>query len=1156
MKKLTAVLSASIAMFCAVNSQGHPYASGVTNNNGTITFHLNETVTNGQVYVLFDSASVSNVPAGIPNNGTNVARGVYSFSLGTHSNYAINIFNIGTGKGTQISPNPATGSVATNFDLFAPRGVGVNRNPKSPYFGTIYIPNGAAGSDAIRGAVQRGIYAIHADGTDRFGYGNTAMPPAGTGTDGVSIKWGGSTTFGPYRAFVGPDDMVYVSDGSGAGSAVGGGVWMLSPDLKTVKALFPYNGATGADGVLVAALATIARGSYANGTLDLYTLEWDRSPYQNVWWYQFYVPGVTPATPVTLPYDLNTNALPSQFAADGSCPDIYNLGQNNPNFTVNAGINSFNGVTSDFWMGPDNRFYATESRANFAQQNLWIYDNATNGACLLYDDVDSGPKDGNGIATGPAAFWGAEGVAVSDDNQFLLIGTTAVPTNQVGQTDFYTGSTSRGDILYTTFDSVSHLPIVPPTAITYHAGVNCVVRGVAFDSANNMYGVSGSDDSIRAFTIGQTTLTSYSNDTTGTNGNFTVVTPGNSVTVSATQPLASQNHGSPTPGVFTLTRTGSTSALSQPLTVNFSLGGTATQAPWTSPVPFTATSSTSVTFPANQTTATVTINPLNDNVSRPTLTVVLTLQGSQVYSVTPPTSATVFIVNTGPQLLTLANSGSPTMYRGLTNDYATATFSRWGDTNAASYTVPAANFTYAGTAIKNVDYTGLVQPLNTAGAINGSQDVTVAPGATTVTVMVGNPSTVPSYVGDKTVVLGLNSGSGYTAATNTATMTILDNHYQTENVIWSNALTSATDSTNWTVAFGGEAVQTVVFPNYANYAAGTAPQDFDVEFGYNLSTDSVQPRNGGPATALKITCNKNGSGKEAGVSVYPQGINLSGDYAIRFSANMVHGTGNTTEYAQFGINHYGTNNLWWAGTAPSPFGNINIDGVWYSISADNGGAAASSAVGDIMAMVGQPLPNTGWLTARPPQTETTFAGAFKHPAPYAGGGGAGTPFSQSGGDTTAWTDVEIMQSNGIVTMSLNRTPIVTYTNRVGGNTGGGVYTNGVPMLGYCDPFRSVGTAAAMYVSNIRAVSLASAVTVAPRITNTQVTGGNVVITFTTTSGTDTTANFFVQAEPAVVGAGNTWADVSPAANISGGSGTFQATVPVSGTAQFYRIRHN
>jgi hypothetical protein len=276
--------------------------------------------------------------------------------------------------------------------------------------------------------------------------------------------------------------------------------------------------------------------------------------------------------------------------------------------------------------------------------------------------------------------------------------------------------------------------------------------------------------------------------------------------------------------------------------------------------------------------------------------------------------------------------------------------------------------------------------------------------------------------------------------------------------------------------------------------------------------------------------------------------------------NLVRGTG--TEYGQFGINHNGTNEQWWsgAGIVAGGVGNTNIDGVWYSISSDQGGAAPNSAVGDLMAMVGQPLPNAGWLTARSPQSEASYANVFKHPVPYtaAGGSGIGSPATQAGSDTSAWTDVEIMQSNSIVTLSFNRTPVFVYTNKTvatGGNTGGGVYTSGVPMLGYSDPFRSIGVGGASYYSNIRAVNLSTAA-VAPRITNTQIVGNNVVITFTTTSQSDTTANFVVQSESALLSSGNTWPDVSPAANITGGSGTFQATLPVNGSAQYYRIRHN
>ena len=71
------------------------------------------------------------------------------------------------------------------------------------------------------------------------------------------------------------------------------------------------------------------------------------------------------------------------------------------------------------------------------------------------------------------------------------------------------------------------------------------------------------------------------------------------------------------------------------------------------------------------------------------------------------------------------------------------------------------------------------------------------------------------------------------------------------------------------------------------------------------------------------------------------------------------------------------------------------------------------------------------------------------------------------------------------------------------------------------------------------------------ITSTSVGGGNVTMVFS--AGTsDTVSSFTVQSAAVVNGP---YADVSPAASITQLSpGVFQAVTPVSGTAQFYRIR--
>jgi PKD repeat protein len=105
--------------------------------------------------------------------------------------------------------------------------------------------------------------------------------------------------------------------------------------------------------------------------------------------------------------------------------------------------------------------------------------------------------------------------------------------------------------------------------------------------------------------------------------------PAATVAVEATQPLVT----SLTPGVFSITRSGSTSSA---LTVDYSLGGTAQNG-----VDY-QTLSGAVTIPAGSSTATVTVNPLGLlNVLK---TVVLTVSPESTYNVGSPDSATVEIV--------------------------------------------------------------------------------------------------------------------------------------------------------------------------------------------------------------------------------------------------------------------------------------------------------------------------------------------------------------------------------------------------------------------------------------------------------------------------------------------------------------------------------
>jgi len=94
------------------------------------------------------------------------------------------------------------------------------------------------------------------------------------------------------------------------------------------------------------------------------------------------------------------------------------------------------------------------------------------------------------------------------------------------------------------------------------------------------------------------------------------------------------------PGSFTFTRSGGD--LSQVLTVNFSLGGTAAAS--ATPIDFTSSIATSISFASNQTSLTVTITPVDDTLVEGPETLSLTLVPNAAYSI-GTASATITIAD-------------------------------------------------------------------------------------------------------------------------------------------------------------------------------------------------------------------------------------------------------------------------------------------------------------------------------------------------------------------------------------------------------------------------------------------------------------------------------------------------------------------------------
>ncbi len=608
--------------------------------------------------------------------------------------------------------------------------------------------------------------------------------------------------------------------------------------------------------------------------------------------------------------------------------------------------------------------------------------------------------------------------------------------------------------------------------------------------------------------------------------NIVVSNYNNIVNVSATTPTTSE--GTPaSPGVFTLTRT-SAGVTNQ---VFYTLTGTAANGVQYQTLP------TSVTFSSTALSTNINVVPIDDGIPNPTTTVVLTLQSGNGYA--GAGSAVVSILDNDTPTVDI--TGGSQAYGRYTNtvtgagndDFINYTLTRRGKLTTGSDL--SVNLNYTGSAVSGTDFT----PVSSVTIPDGTQAATLSL----------SPIDDPGVTTNRTVVVSVASGTGYAIGNSPATGTVVSAHYAAAPILLTNDLTLSTDSTNWSVIYGcGDP-----FDDAADFSA-----DFGMSLGSAAGSISVPPPPSGDANALHLTCNKlTGIPSSPGaVNAYYTNLFLSGDYAVRFNMNIIESqtTANSTEGPIFGINHSGSCSNWVYGSGFITNSTWPSDGIWYFVCAQ----PAGSTSGDYQEFTGQggTNNNTGW-TRLATQSQSAFAQAFKDPNPFTtfdgfGNQTPGTPANGSpalGYDASTWSDVEIKQVSNVVTLSINHTAIFTYTNTT-------VWTNGYLMLGYADPYgASVGNAeAGVYYANLQVVSLTSSnPPIILTINSIAVSGGNVVITFTTSSASDTTSSFTLTSSGVVTGP---YVGIS-ASFASLGSNQFQATVPYSGGGQmFYRIQHN
>jgi Ca2+-binding RTX toxin-like protein len=201
---------------------------------------------------------------------------------------------------------------------------------------------------------------------------------------------------------------------------------------------------------------------------------------------------------------------------------------------------------------------------------------------------------------------------------------------------------------------------------------------------------------------------------------------------------------------------------SNALTVNYTVGGTATLGTDYTGIATTGTTK-NVTFAANSSIATVTVDPTTDSTGESNETVALTLATGTGYTIGTTNAVTGTITDDDTSVSLAVSPGSITE-DGTTN--LVYTFTRTGVTSNAL----TVNYTVGGTATFNTDYTqsGATTYTATTGTI------AFAPNSTTASITI-DPTADTVAEPNETIGLTLSSGSGYTISTpNTVTGTITD----------------------------------------------------------------------------------------------------------------------------------------------------------------------------------------------------------------------------------------------------------------------------------------------------------------------------------------------------------------------------------------------
>ncbi|HTD87775.1 MAG TPA: Calx-beta domain-containing protein [Candidatus Binatia bacterium] len=470
-------LVAALALIVNPLANATPYASAVQNNAGVVSFTLNESADN--VTVVFDGGA-STQDLGVQSKGT------HSFNMGTATSFEIVVKK--TAADWELISNDTN-----RFMLFnSGRGVAVNMQPSSTYFGRIYVANSASGTASGR-SVGDGIYILNADQTDALGRGDAVS------TGGINFNVGAATPAAnsPWHIEVGADNYLYIADFS----TNSGTIYRTDPDVSggSGQLVLANYGVTNQTVHTTIGSSPIVLGSLATGDMAVYAIDG-----------QF--PGGGGNFNRLYRWDVGAGPLPY------SAP---------PTPLATPLINTVVNVTTDLDRAPDGKFFMMQNRSAGNESGIVVID--TDGTTILWRSL----QESRVVLNDPTAtdiLKVSRAVKISPDNKKMAI--------------------IRDDLQTWVIPLVNGLPNLAQREVvqTYSGAPTTLGRDVCFDAAGNLYALSSGNQLLRIFSPG-----GRSTAKTRSDGTFDVeVIPMPSISVVATDAQGAEEGADPI--VFMLSR--------------------------------------------------------------------------------------------------------------------------------------------------------------------------------------------------------------------------------------------------------------------------------------------------------------------------------------------------------------------------------------------------------------------------------------------------------------------------------------------------------------------------------------------------------------------------------------------------------------------------